>query len=309
MEGQIKLGAIQDTFEEYLGRIDCLSSSDISNLLDSPLAYHISKTKVEAKEKDHFVLGRAIHCAVIEPNEFLNRYQTFYIEMRPEADKGMTSKKNKAWKIEMLQSAKNNNFEYLSEKQQQDIHGRVRSVERNPDAIKLISDCTMFETSYYANVKFGERKYNLRCRPDMMGAKHYVSIKSTKSPTRDLFYKEIAKFNYQVKEAFYWMVLNATRRAMGMPELENGYIIAIGEHETFVYELNTNEMQGEGNVTPFINDGLHLCDIALKRYDKMQKTKIISGSEINYNNQFTYPIYNPAWKQNEIETLISQNQQ
>ncbi len=303
-----KLGAIQDTFEDYLGRKDCLASSDIAKLLESPLAYIISQED-PSEDKPHFVLGRAIHCATIEPNEFLKRYQTFDETMRPEPDKTMASKLNKAWKKEMLASAKQNGFEYLTEKLQTEVLQRKKSIERNPDAMKLIGECSMFETSYYANVKIGERNYNLRCRPDMMGEKNYISIKSTKNPTHDSFPREISKFKYQVKEAFYWMVLNATRRAMGMNELENGFIIAIGENETFVYEMNTLEMRMEGGITPFINDGLHMVNIALKRFSKMQETKKIEGSEINFDGKFTTPIYISQWEQNNIDSLIQKNNQ
>jgi len=303
---QEKLGAIKDSFEDYLGRKDCLSSSDIYNLLISPLAFHIAQTEPH-EDKLCFTLGSAIHCAIIEPHEFENRYQSFDDSFRPEPEKNYRSKKNKVWKTEMIGAAKKKGFQYLSKAQKQDVDNHKKSVERNPDAVKLISECTMFETSYYSQVSFGDRKYNLRCRPDMMGKKNYISIKSTKAPTFDAFPREISKYNYQAKEAFYWLVLNATRRAIGMPELENGFIIAIGEHETFVYEMNTKEMQIDG-ITPFINDGLHMIDVALKRYDKIKATNKFEGSEINHGGLFTTPIYLSQWEQNRIDNLISQNQ-
>lgn len=301
-----RLGAIRDSFEQYLSRKDCLSSSDIGNLLDSPLAYQFAQSEPK-EDKPHFTLGSALHCVVIEPSEFMKRYQTFDISLRPEQEKGMTSKINKEWKAEMIAAGRENGIEYLTDKQQEEIQLMKNSVERNPEAMRLMGECTMFETSYYAQVAIEDRKYNLRCRPDMMGHKHYVSVKSTKNPTPELFYKDSANYDYQAKEAFYWLVLNATRRAMGMPELENGYVVAIGTMETFVYELNMEALRVDG-LSQYLSDGVHLVDVALKRYDKLKSTGRAAGSEINYGGKQLLPMQTPQWKQNKIDSLILQNQ-
>lgn len=305
MNTEKPLGPIVESFEQYLSRLDCLCSSEVAALLESPLAYKLYRERgAEDKEPAHYTLGRAVHCAVGEPEQFEYRYAVLNEEHRPETDKTMASNKNKEWKSNMLAKGKAAGIEYLSPSIWNEVEQRKISVSRNPEAARVMSECDMFETSYYAEITHGERKYRVRCRPDMMGPKHYVSIKTTKAVTPELFYKEAATYDYQLKEAFYWLVLNATRRAMGMPELENGFIVAIGETETFVYELNPANLRGENKLSAFINDGIHLVDIALTRFDEYMKTGIAAGSEINFGGQMIIPMQTPSWKQFKIEQLI-----
>jgi hypothetical protein len=305
---EIKLGPIVEPFEAYLTRHEFICSSEVAALLDSPLEYSLMREEnQDDKEPEHYVLGRAVHCVIIEPEQFENRYATFNEEMRPEQDKTMASKKNKEWKASLISQAKDAGVEYLTPAVSGKVDKYAKSIQRNPEALRLIKECTMFETSYYAEIAIGERKYLLRCRPDMMGEKHFVSIKTTKDPRPEKFWRDSAEYDYQAKEAFYWMVLNAVRRAIGMKELENGYIVAVGEKETFVYEMNTEAMRGPGKITPWLNDGLHLVDVALSRYDEMIRTGIVQGSEINFGGRLIMPMQTPIYKQHRIESLITEH--
>jgi hypothetical protein len=304
---ETKLGAIQDTFEQYLSRKDCLSSSDIATLLRSPAEYFNPKAK-PAKEPGHFILGRAVHCAVIEPAEFMKRYEELDKEQRPNKNKGMTAKDNKAWKEQWIKERKAHGIEYLTYNQRLEIAAFKQSIESNPDAMRIMSGCTKFETSYYANIRYANGNFNARCRPDMMGDKYYVSIKTSKSPLPPKFYSDAAKFEYQAKEAFYWTVLNAVRAAMGLRPLENGYIIAVGADATAVYELNPEFTRIGGEVCPYIMDGQQQVHIAVQRYLKYKDAATKPGFEINHNNLFTFPMQVPTWKQNEIDSLIQYNQ-
>lgn len=302
---ETKLGAIQDSFDTYLSRKDCLSSSDIATLLRSPYEYF--NPVPQATEPAHYKIGSAVHCAVIEPAEYLKRYCLFPEHSRPETDKGMTSNKNKAWKQWTVDKHKNAGIYFITEKEQETIAKYKKSVETNPEAMRIMAECTKFETSYYAQLNYGDTIFNARCRPDMMGNKHYVSIKTTKNPEPPRFYSEAAKYEYQAKEAFYWTVLNAVRKSMGLRPLENGYIIAIGTDATAVYELNPEFVRNNEGLSPFIADGMHLIHIAIQRWKKARSTGVIPGWEINHNGLFTFPMQTPVWKQNEIEILIQQN--
>lgn len=303
-----ELGPITEPFEAYLKRRECICSSEIAALLESPLAYQLMRAEQEDEdENEHFVLGRAVHCAIAEPEHFELRYTTLNEDRRPEPDKTMASKLNKQWKEKLIAEAKEVGVEYLSPSVWSKTDKYIASAKRNPEAVRLMKACNKFETSYYAQLEFDGRKYVIRCRPDMACEDYFVSIKTTKNPTPEKFWRDAAEYEYQAKEAFYWMCINATRRALGMPELKNGFIVAIGEKETFVYEMNTEAMRGPGGITPWLNDGLHLVDVALSRYDEMQRTGNVPGSEINFGGRLIMPMQTPIYKQNRIETLITEH--
>jgi hypothetical protein len=301
MAKQIQLGAIQDTFAEYLGRRDCLSSSDIAALLVSGNEY-LRKRAQPAEDKKHLRLGSAVHCMLTEFFNFEDQFPVYDPAKRPEPEKNFGSTKNKAWRFAIEHEAKQAGKTLLSLDDLAEVKMRKTSIETNDSACKLLNDCTDFETSYYAEIRIGDRGYYMRCRPDAVAPDYFVSIKTTKAPRPEDFPRECAKYGYQIKEAVYWIVLNAVRRALKMPPVKNAYIIAVGETETFVYELNPPFGQIDG-VSSYLNTGIHLMDIALKRFDRIQKGEVLNAS-VNYGGQEVFPLFNPTYHENKLQELI-----
>jgi hypothetical protein len=67
----------KDTFQEYLGKKDHISSSDIKNFMKSPKVYHYSKyedTKKGDEDLRHLIIGSALHESILEPHQFFENY-------------------------------------------------------------------------------------------------------------------------------------------------------------------------------------------------------------------------------------------
>ena len=70
-----EINYVKDTFSEYLGKKDHISSSDIKNFLKSPKYYYWNKyQKVEKDDGRHFAIGSALHEMIMEPHLFNKNY-------------------------------------------------------------------------------------------------------------------------------------------------------------------------------------------------------------------------------------------
>ena len=93
-------------------RDDKIYYADSSHVTCSMLKYLLKspahlRSYLENREKSTpaMVFGSAFHCMALEPEKFNERFYIFDTSFRPEKEKGMTSKINKAWKQEELKLA------------------------------------------------------------------------------------------------------------------------------------------------------------------------------------------------------------
>ena len=74
-----------------------VTCSMLKHLLKSP-AHLRAYLNFPQKSTPAMIFGSAFHCMALEPDKFNERFYIFDTNFRPEKEKGMTSKINKAWK-------------------------------------------------------------------------------------------------------------------------------------------------------------------------------------------------------------------
>lgn len=73
-----------ETDRDYYVRLDLISRSDLELLNKGPEFYLAAKSnKFEPKESSSLILGTAVHCALLEPSEFSDRYAIADIDEKP----------------------------------------------------------------------------------------------------------------------------------------------------------------------------------------------------------------------------------
>lgn len=203
-----KIEYVKDSFEEYLGKLDHVSSSDIKNFLKSPQYYLSKRGKLESEDADddedtskgefvqpksHFAVGSAAHELIMEPHYFDEHY--FVI---PKLDK--RTKQGKADYELYVHHAGNRVI--INQEQMDMMKQMALNAQKNHTMVDLMSDC-MFEVSCYGiDEKTG---LGIRVRPDILPNKKstIVDIKTCRSSSPKNFRNDVFKFDYSISSAFY----------------------------------------------------------------------------------------------------------
>jgi hypothetical protein len=296
-----------EPFEEYLAAKQYLSSSDIVHLLKGPSVYHYFRqhhSKQEKEEKKHFKIGRAFHCAVAEKDKYEALYPVLKEEDRPDKNVNMTGKKNRAWKLEIQQRAIESGGALLTKKEAEDIKQMVLAARKNPLAVELMSQCTGFEESYYAHIKVEDMEVPVRCRPDMVAGTFFLSLKSAQSSKPEDFYRHAGSLFYHAKEAFYWWIMSLVRKHLNLPPLENAHFIVCETQPPFFCEVFQmapieSRVYDQSGYSPYISTGMHLVNVALRRYKQMNQEPFIPKGYGGAHDMFL-----PNYYENIADNLI-----
>lgn len=204
--------------------IPAMNFSSLKYMGISPLDYQWRVENPE-EEKDAFVFGGAVHCAVLEPQHFDARYQVYDERRDPRI---------KAWQE---WQAAHPGVETLKLPEMERVKRCAESVLKDKNAVELLTGGRREEPLTWTDAQTG-----LACkgrldyiRPDLV-----IDLKTThQAPTFRVFQGSIFKYGYQAQVAFYHDGAVAARRIDGR---SRPWIIAVqtkGPYHVACYELDT----------------------------------------------------------------------
>lgn len=272
---------VSDKVETYLSKKTHVSSSDLKNMLNTPQHYLYEKKKAEEEEKQHFVIGTAVHCMVLEPSSFEKRFFFLTQDMLPFPDSNFQKKANRDTRDQLVKLAATQGKQTLTEKQLEMITIMCKGIKANKNAMKLLEPC-MTEQSFYSSLKVDD-EFSLKCkiRPDAFSptGKYYISVKTTRDASPIGFAKEAVNHGYQISEAFYMKNLWNCVDEQFKPH--TGYFFAIENNPPYmcaVYDINP---EGQYNrMSEFLEAGIHHVFMGLQRFKECKQTKKYPGYEI-----------------------------
>lgn len=179
----------------------CVSNSMLNVLARSPQEFYqrfIEETWTEGEPTKALALGSALHCKVLEPEWFSERYI-----MAPRVD-GRT-KEGKAARAALAEAAGGRTI--IDEDTHELVAAMARSIDQHDDAVELLrnSEYRVIETSIY----WSQCGVNLAGTPDLVCAvgsadrNVIVDVKTTQDASPEAFASSVAKFGYHRQAAMY----------------------------------------------------------------------------------------------------------
>lgn len=174
-----------------------ISKSGLDMIARSPAHYQASQA-IPRTETPAMRLGTAMHCAVLEPN----RYPDRYIRAIDGIDRRTKEGKN-AWK-EFEQQAQGKTILMIEE---WDAVARMsESISIHQSASGLLMEGHS-EVSVFAELE----GIQVKCRPDWIREDGIVvDLKTTRNASPRAFAKSVANFRYQVQDSFYRDVITSS---------------------------------------------------------------------------------------------------
>lgn len=167
-----------------------VSQSDLK-LIKSKSLYHFRYAKTANKETEALILGRAIHKAIFEWEDFKNEYME-----RPK-DFNLNRKADK----EQMKQWQDKGMTVLKRDEMTKIGRMRRSLKRRPKIFELISGC-LFERSTWARCEL-DRLLKIRTDGYKPKTNTIVDYKTTMDASPGVFMRDIFKYGYHVQAAFY----------------------------------------------------------------------------------------------------------
>lgn len=174
------------------------SKHSLDEFLANPYAYFARKEANFSlhEESEVFALGRAIHCAVLEPERFARSY----IEQPAE----IATRRGKAWDAF---KAENEGREILRPGESALVRSIADTVFRHPQAMKLLSACPLREVS----MLWEDNGVKMKGRADLISSNHVIvgDFKTTSDASPEAFVKDCENYGYDLQAALYIDALRA----------------------------------------------------------------------------------------------------
>ena len=273
MKAQIK----KETIQDYLAKVEYISSHGLMNILRSPFHY---KKLLERKKppSKSMIIGSAFHSLLLEPKVFAEQYAVF---CKPEADKTMSSKANKEG-FERLKTG-NPYKTILIEDDANVIIQMADEVNKVKGAKDLLNLKGNVEESIYLEVD----KIKIKIRPDKYtenGA--LIDVKTTKNAHPDAFRRDCLTYHYDLQLAFYADMLKEVTGT----EYKDLFIIAVENNYPYACQVYSCSETG------FIDIGRGRYQKAMEIYKECLKSGKYPGYEKLANNDYgIYDLSLPDW--------------
>lgn len=207
----------------------------LKHMRTSPLAYRYHCDH-PSSDTDAFRVGRAIHCLILEPSQFRDRYVVF-----------QGRRQGKAWDTFRDEHADQC---ILTENQMNDVSEMANAIYRNPVMMNYVHRATEFECVYQWVDPVTELP--CKCRIDGLNApsRILIDLKSCQSIEEIKFGRDAAKFGYHGQMAHYgngiqarhgWFPEQLVLLAVENKPPYDGAVFVMGEDETYA----SRQMVGE----------------------------------------------------------------
>lgn len=180
---------------EYHKDTEKISKSGLDLINRSPLHYwdRYLNPDAETKQTPAMLLGSAVHCRVLEPFQFAERYA-----IAPKVDK--RTKEGKATWEAFVQN--NLTRDVISQDDSELIEKMTAAIHGHDKASILIDKITEVEKIYTHD--------DMKCRPDALTSLNIVlDLKTTEDASPIAFGRSAYKYRYDVQAAFYTDILEA----------------------------------------------------------------------------------------------------
>ena len=235
--------------EEYHSHRDHISSSQIKDLLKNPYLFF---NPVEKEHKDVFDIGSAIHCLILEPQNFKRDFI-----VAPKIDK-----RTKVGKDSWIEFVKQSEGKIVLKSEDFDNCIKIqKSVLSIPEVVNLLKE-GVSEKSYFTTLKNGIKA---KVRPDFYRPKERViiDIKSCRDASPDGFKRDIASYKYYIQAAYYIDVLGANEFIFLAVEKQPPYMVGIyvltkedlARGRELIQKAFEISKQGDKYKTPIFKDG------------------------------------------------------
>lgn len=200
-----------------------VSKSHLDVVARSPAHYWHAYVNPEREPREAtaaMVIGSAIHCAILEPDEFTKRYVCAPEEApkRP-SERQVNAKKPSLDTLEAIAfwqdfDAQSQGKEILTREQWDTAQGAGQAVRRHAKAAKLLAQGRAEESFFATDEDTG---LLIKCRTDWRdpGAGRVIDVKSTEDASPDAFVRSVFKYRYHVQVPWY---IDTMRLAMGGAE-------------------------------------------------------------------------------------------
>ena len=176
--------------------IDALRSSEVKTAARSTLA-HLAHSRLKTQEDtDAFLVGRALHCAVLRPDDFASEFVT-----APKCDR--RTKEGKAQYEAILAAAGSRGV--LDEISSRMNDGMLASIRSHQSASAALDMCEIRERVYLGEIGGIAAK----CRVDALAldGSLLVDVKTTVSASPRSFARSCVDYGYALQFAFYRSIL------------------------------------------------------------------------------------------------------
>lgn len=181
-------------------------------------------------------IGSAVHCALIEPDKFAERYA-----VRPRLDRRTKSGKTDAATLAVAEWLAPAPKPWVDESELELLRRMGAAVASHPKVVRLLETCDMVERAHtWQDYAFGS---GLRCklRLDLASSTVplIVDLKSTDDPSPEGFARSVVRYGYDTQLVFYASG-EAERRGISLDEMVL-VLLAVEKQAPFrvaLYELD-----------------------------------------------------------------------
>lgn len=213
--------------EEQYRKFPAVNKSTLWEMNKSPAHY---KYALENPREDTtaFKIGRAIHCAILTPNDYEKQFA-----VAPAVDR--RTKEGKAVYEAFIADAAGKDV--LTEDEHKTVMEITRAVLKNPDVVDLLTDCVTEFPLVWTDEQSG---LLCKCKVDAMKPGIIVDLKTATDASTETFTREALRYGYDVQAAHY---MNAVQTITG--ELPTWYFIVVEKSAPFA----VNVLKADGGFT------------------------------------------------------------
>lgn len=244
------------------------SSTALHRLAQSPAHYYAWATSDEHEETDALRLGRAVHCAMLEPSRYDREYiaEPDWGPCRANADAGVSKEQGKANKERRdAWRAAHAGAPLLTADEARTIRGMVASVLAKPKLRRLLEAGA---EANEATVRWRDPSTGIECkaRLDSYAEEFSVAIdlKSTTDSSADGFDLAVSKYGYYRQAALYRDGMAAIGRPLR--PTEDGFVfLAVEKSPPYEATLNKIDDDGTGLALRHVHRLLRNLAVCLER--------------------------------------------